>query len=137
MPTAHFAPNSLFTEATAAIQGQYKRLNTRRLAADNGVSAEATPPANKISSVETTLSFAITPEISEVQILQSPSPSGRKSGSIRPEIFASILCDESSTKVKCKSKLCKNQITIVAMKITVKARSRKSFLRHLWDSLLA
>ncbi len=37
-------------------------------------------PPNKISRVEITLSFAITPLINEVQILQSPSPSGAKIG---------------------------------------------------------
>ena len=54
-------------------------------------SALAPPPAKRISMVETTLSFAMTPEIRLVQILQSPSPSGRKIGSSRPAIFARIL----------------------------------------------
>ena len=105
----------------------YNRLNTRSEAAATGVNASFTAPPNKISRVEITLSFAITPLINEVQILQSPSPSGAKIGTRQFEIIARILSLESATRLKCKSNFCKNQIQIVATKITVNAFCRKSF----------
>ena len=82
---------------------------------------------NNTLKVDTTLSFAIKPEIRAVQILQSPNPNGMKRGAIHPAIIARILFCESDTILNCKSKLCKNQMMIVAMKITVKALCRKSF----------
>lgn len=103
-------------EAIAAIHGVYNRLNTRSEAAATGVNASFTAPPNKISRVEITLSFAITPLINEVQILQSPSPSGAKIGTRQFEIIARILSLESATRLKCKSNFCKNQIQIVATK---------------------
>ena len=42
-------------------------------------------------------------------------------------VYARILFCESAVRLKCRSKLCKNQITIVATKITVNARCKKSF----------
>lgn len=126
-PAAHFLPSSLLTDAIAAMQGLYKRLKISRLKAERLEREFVIPPANKISIVETTLSFAIIPEIREVQILQSFKPIGFIRGAKRPEIFARILSEEFSTKERCKSKLCKNQISIVAIKITVKALSKKSF----------
>ena len=127
MPTAHFRPSSRRMEAIAAIHGVYNRLNTRSEAAATGANASFTAPPNKISRVEITLSFAITPLINEVQILQSPSPSGAKIGTRQFEIIARILSLESATRLKCKSNFCKNQIQIVATKITVNAFCRKSF----------
>ena len=100
-------------EAIAAIHGVYNRLNTRSEAAATCVNASFTAPPNKISRVEITLSFAITPLINEVQILQSPSPSGAKIGTRQFEIIARILSLESATRLKCKSNFCKNQIQIV------------------------
>ena len=89
------------------------------------VSVLSTPST---SIVETTLSLARKPEISAVTILQSPRPSGAKSGASKPAIQASILPSPAGTIRKRKSKVCKNQMHIVAMKITVKARCRKSLV---------
>ena len=54
----------------------------------------------KISSVEITLSFAITPLIRDVQIRQSPSPNGANNGTNPFEISASMLSFESFTILK-------------------------------------
>ena len=58
---------------------------------------------------------------------QSPKPSGAKTGAMTPAIEASMLSEESATISRRKSNVCRNQMTIVAMKMTEKARSRKSF----------
>ena len=91
--TAHFQPSSRFTDAMAATHGVYKRQKARRLAAASGVIA-----ASKISvlpkstfNVATTLSLAIKPVISAVDTLQSPKPSGLKTGAIQPATTARIL----------------------------------------------
>ena len=92
------------------------------------MAAEMPPSAlNSTSSTETTLSFAINPLTSEVTIRQSPSPSGANSGVRKPETVARMLSRESATRLKRKSKLCRNHTTIVAIRITEKARCRKSF----------
>ena len=82
---------------------------------------------NKTDSVDTTLSFAINPVMSAVEIRQSPKPSGQKSGAITPAAIARILSFESVTTFSRMSNVCKNHITIVAIKITVNALWRKSF----------
>ncbi len=88
-------------------------------------------------SVLTTASFAVKPPISAVAARQSPNPSGIKSGAISLPIMASRLCPESVTTLKRISKVCKNQITSVATKITVNARCTKSFaLSHIKSSTL-
>ena len=120
-PTAHFPPSSLFTEAIAATHGVYNKLNTSKEAAARGDNAEAIPPPNKTYNVDTTLSFAIKPLIKEVQIRQSPNPNGWKTGTKNPDTAAKILFAESSTIFKCRSKLCKNHTTIVAIKMTENA----------------
>ena len=128
-PIAHLPPSSLLIEAIAATHGVYKRQKIKSAAAPavfiTAVSAAVDP--NKIERVETTLSFAINPEISAVDILQSPNPSGMNTGAIIPATVARILACESVTIFRCRSKLCRNQITIVAPKITVNALCRKSF----------
>ena len=125
--TAHFVPSSRLTAAIAATQGVYKRLNTSNAAALMEDIAVATLPPKRTSSVETTLSFAMNPLISAVQILQSPSPIGCNNGAKIPETNANILSSEDCTIFMWKSKLCKNHITTVASKITENARCRKSF----------
>ena len=65
--------------------------------------------------------------ISAVEMRQSPKPSGAKTGAIQPATTARMLSFESATMLRRRSKVCKNQITIVAMKITVNARCKKSF----------
>ena len=88
---AHFPPSSLRTEAMAATQGVYSRLNTSNDAAASGVSTVAMLLPNNTSRVATTLSFAMNPLIREVQIRQSPRPSGRNSGTSRPDTVCRIL----------------------------------------------
>ena len=107
-----------------------RRQNASRLAAAKGViqpSKVAVLP-NKTESVDTTLSFAINPVINAVEIRQSPNPIGLKIGAITLATIARILSFESVTMLKCTSKVCRNQITRVAINITVNALCRKSFV---------
>ena len=66
------------------------------------------------------------PEISEVAQRQSPKPRGAKRGASTWPIRASRLSALSDTTLSRVSKLWRNQMTMVARKITVKARCRKS-----------
>ena len=77
--------------------------------------------------VETTLSFAKNPAISAVTICQLPNPKSEKTGAIFPAITAKMLSFEFETMLSQKSKVCKNQTMIEAIKITVKALCKKSF----------
>ena len=99
-PIAHLLPSSLFTDAIAATQGEYSKLNTSSDDAASGVNTEAILPLNRTCNVDTTLSLAIIPEINEVQILQSPSPNGANIGEIKPEMEANILSAEFVTILK-------------------------------------
>ena len=98
-PTAHLLPSSLLMDAIAATHGVYKRQNTSRLAADTGViqpsSTEVCP--KRTDNVDTTLSFAMNPVISAVDILQSPNPIGANTGAITLATVARILSCESLT----------------------------------------
>ena len=76
--------------------------------------------------VETTLSFAIKPVMRAVETRQSAKPSGANRGAMPLATKARMLSCGSAVRLSCRSKFCKNQMTMVAMKITVKARSRKS-----------
>ena len=93
------------------------------LAAASGEIAEsnASVEPKRTVNVETTLSLAINPVISAVEIRQSPKPSGAKIGAIKPEITAKMLSSEDETMCKWISNDCINQITMVATKITVNA----------------
>lgn len=83
-------------------------------------------------SVATTLSLAMNPVTSAADTRQSPKPSGANSGETKPETTASMLSFESATAFRWKSNVCRNQIAIVAMKMIVKARCKKSFaLSHI------
>ena len=86
-------------DAIAATHGVYRRQNTSRLAADIGViqpsSTEVCP--KRTDNVDTTLSFAMNPVISAVDILQSPNPIGAKTGAITLATVARILSCESLT----------------------------------------
>ena len=93
---AHLPPSSLLTDAIAATQGVYRRLNTRRDAAVTELIAFPTPSPNSTVSVVTTLSFAMKPENREVTILQSPKPIGRNTGTRIPDISARMESDEST-----------------------------------------
>ena len=77
-------------------------------------------------SVDTTLSFAITPVIRETVTLQSPNPSGMNIGAMRPEIMARMLSELSSTTLNLISKVWSAHIAMVATNMIVKALSRKS-----------
>ena len=81
---AHFAPSSLLIDAIAATHGVYKRQKTKRLAAATGVIAPVSSAVlpKSTESVDTTLSFAINPEIRAVEMRQSPNPNGLKIGAI-------------------------------------------------------
>ena len=85
------------------------------------------------------LSFAIKPVRRAVEILQSPNPSGLNTGAITPARDASILLWESFTTFKRMSNVCKNQMAIVAIKITVNALCKKSFAfsHKSWHTFLA
>ena len=93
IPIAHLPPSSLLIDAIAATHGVYKRQNTKSEIAPSGVIFEIillVVPSNT-DKVETTLSLAIKPAISAVEILQSPNPKGTNRGAINPAITASML----------------------------------------------
>lgn len=75
---AQAAPNSLLIEAIAATQGVYNKQNIKSDNAPRGVSIviKDSVPLNNTESVETTLSLAINPAMSDVEILQSPKLKG-------------------------------------------------------------
>ena len=83
-------------------------------------------PEKRTWSVETTLSLAIKPEIRAVTIRQSLRPMGLNIGAIDPERRARMLLCEFATRFRWGSKLCRNHITIEAIRITEKARDKKS-----------
>ena len=120
MPSAHLPPSSRLTDAMAATHGVYSRQNTSRPSAASGVMA-ATRLAVLPNSTD------ITPVTSAVEMRQSSKPSGANTGAIQPATTASMLSCESATTFSPKSNVCKNQMTIVAKKMMVNARSRKSF----------
>lgn len=126
---AFFEPSSLLIQAMAAMQGVYNKVNIKNTKAVKGVnkvgSKEVSPPNNTVR-VLTTLSFAVNPVIKAVEILQSPKPKGVNKGAIKPPIIASKLYLESFTTLSLVSKVCKNQMIIVATKIIVNAFVIKS-----------
>ena len=62
-PAAHLPPSSRLMDAIAATHGVYSSEKISMAAADAWLSAVVIPSANRISMVETTLSFAINPLI--------------------------------------------------------------------------
>ena len=126
--TASLLPSSRLMAAMAATQGVYSRQNTSSERTEGTESIEAidVPSPKSTVSVETTLSFAMKPLTRDVVIRQSSRPIGAKTGDIIDAIIPSILSEGSVTIRNPKEKLCKNHITIVAQKITVKALCRKS-----------
>ena len=68
------------------------------------------------------------PAISAVAMRQSPRPSGAKTGAIQPDTMASMLCSGLSARAKVGLKLCRNQTAMVAMKMMLKARLKKSLV---------
>ena len=77
-------------------------------------------------SVLLTLSFAVKPVMSAVAARQSPNPKGLKITDTQFPTVAKRLAEESATKFRRASKLCKNQMTTDATKMIVKARVIKS-----------
>ena len=111
IPSAHLPPSSRFIEAMAATQGVYSRQKTSREAAVSGVSVASrlSVPPNSTDNVETTLSFAMKPAISAVEMRQFPKPKGVNTGAMKPAITASMLSFESLTILKLKSKVFNNR----------------------------
>ena len=113
--------------ATAATQGVYSSVNTRKLTALRTVNSDVTAaPPSSTSSVLTTDSLAMNPEISAVAHRQSPKPRGLNSTASHWPMSASRLSALSVTTFSRVSKLCRNQMTTVARKMTVNARCKKS-----------
>ena len=102
MKRAHLLPNSRFTEAIAATHGVYKRQNVRRQMPASGdrVLTRVSGVPKRMVMVDTTLSFAIKPVISAVEIRQSPNPRGRKAGAMNPAMEARMLSLESATRFR-------------------------------------
>ncbi len=93
--------------AMAATHGVYSSVNTRKLMAECVVSSDemAAPPSSTCSVLTT----------------------GRKTGARNCPMSASRLLALSATTFRRVSKLWRNQMMIVARKMTVNARWRKSF----------
>ena len=80
-------PSSRRMVATAATQGVYSRVNTRKLTADSGENSPASAGPrlavlvfSSTDRVDTTASLAVKPEIRAVTTRQSPKPRGAKMG---------------------------------------------------------
>ena len=71
--------------------------------------------------VETTASFAVKPVISAAVVFQSLKPRGLKIGEMARLKQARMLLSLFATMLKRTSKVCKTQMIMVAMKITVNA----------------
>ena len=56
---------------------------------------------------------------------QSAKPKGPNSGAMSPAMRARMLACGSAVNRSCRSKFCKNQVTMVAAKMTVKAFCKK------------
>lgn len=130
---------SRFIAATAATHGVYNRVNTKKLAAETPVNMVpnillklAVEVPVKTLKVLTTASLAVNPVIKAVDTLQSEKPNGAKIGAIILPTNANRLFPLSSTTFNLVSKVCKNQMMIVATKIMVNALWMKSFaLSHI------
>ena len=126
-------PSSCFTAEMAATQGVYSRVNARKLAAvagENSVPRAAAgtsaPDPVRTPRVEMTDSLAIKPVIRAVETRQSPKPRGASRGEIHAPTAAKRLWELSATKFSRVSKVWRNQTMMVAAKMMVKARVRKS-----------
>ena len=97
------------------------------------------PDPVRIPRVEMTDYFAMTPVMRAVETRQSAKPRGAKSGAIQAPTVASRLSALSSTRFSRVSKVWRNQTMMVATKMMVKARVRKSLAlsQHSCHTLLA
>jgi hypothetical protein len=96
-------------------------------AADAAEIAVLTLVPKSMLKLATTLSLAMKPEISDVQTLQSPRPIGAMIGDMAPAMAASMLSCWSATMFMLKLKLWRNQMMMVAIRMTEQALCRKSF----------
>ena len=108
-------------------------MKARKLAAvtgENSVSSAAAvtsaPEPVRIPRVEMTDSLAIKPVIRAVDTRQSPKPRGANRGAIHAPTEARRLPELSATRFSRVSKVWRNQTIMVATKMMVKARVRKS-----------
>ena len=125
--TAYLLPNSLFIAAIVATQGVYSKQNTSSDIALLAGKKDVIETGKRTCNVDTTVSFARNPVINDTVIRQSSNPKGLKIGDIIVAIFDRIDSSVLSTKSRLNEKLSKNQITIDAINITVKALCKKSF----------
>ena len=97
------------------------------------------PAPVRMPKVEITDSLAIKPVMRAVDTRQSPKPSGASTGAIQAPTVARRLSALSLTRFSRVSKVWRNQTRMVATKIMVKARVRKSLAlsQHSWPTLLA
>ena len=130
IPIAHLNPSSRLIEAIAATHGVYSRENVRSENAASGEIASniASVEPNNTDTVDTTLSLAMNPAISDVVIRQSPNPCKLKIGARNPAIVARIESCDDVTGFIVKSNVCKNHTTIDATKIIVNALCKKSLV---------
>ena len=127
-------PISRLTAASAATHGIYSSVKQRKVNAlsgvnsceSSGVNAVVSPTPISTARVLTTASLAVSPVNSAVDACHEPKPSGTKMGAMSAPMAASMLFALSATIFRRKSKLCKNQMRIVATKMMVKARCIKS-----------
>lgn len=131
--------------AKAATQGIYKMVKARKLKALSGeniwvsiaLSCASLEAPVRIVRVLTTDSFAVNPVMRAVDARQSLNPIGAKAGAMIEPIEARMLFALSATMFSLQSKLCRNQITMEAIKIMVNALCRKSFpFSHMWSKTL-
>ncbi len=125
-PMAHFAPSSLLIDAMAATHGVYNRQNTRRLAAQG--CDHRTNTSSKQHFQRRYHTFLCHKSCD--QCSTDPPVSQTQRSENRCHAHLPLLpeyCLAESYHIQMQSKLCRNQTTIVAMKITVNALCRKSF----------
>ena len=91
--------------------GVYSRQNTSRGAACAGVRAadSAASEPKRMSSEDTTLSFAMKPVMRAVEMRQSAKPKGPNSGAMSPAMRARMLACGSAVSRSCRSKFCKTR----------------------------
>lgn len=83
----------------------------------------------------TTASLAVKPVTRAVAEIQSPKPRGAKTGASSLPMSASMESALLDTIISRRSKLCKIQMTMEAMKMMVKALTRKSLaFSQQWSS---
>ena len=121
-------------------------MNTRKLAAVTVVNrlprastVTSVPAPVRMPRVEMTDSLAMKPVMRAVETRQSPKPRGANSGARTVPTVASRLLALSVTRFSRVSKVWRNQTMMVATKMMVKARVRKSLAlsQHSCHTLLA